>query len=76
MKTCGVMAICVCCLGLGLLAEAQAKSPAPNAATKETKVAEHAKGGFEVKVIPQATQDNDDPEPGQASIGQTVSRRP
>ena len=49
------------CLGFALLAVAQTKPPASDALQKETRLAEHAKGTFEVKVIPQPPDDKDDP---------------
>jgi uncharacterized protein DUF3224 len=58
-----VVATCVC-LGFALLAVAQTKPPASNALQKETRLAEHAKGTFEVKVIPQPPDDQDDPNLG------------
>lgn len=57
----GAFTVICACLGLAFLVEAQTTSPVSNAAQKETSVAEHAKGAFEVKVTPQAPEDKDDP---------------
>jgi hypothetical protein len=58
-----ILTLCVCA-GLGFQAYAQTKSPVLNAPQKENRVAEHAKGTFEVKTTPQPPEDKDDPNPG------------
>jgi hypothetical protein len=67
MKARAVAAVCVL-FSLGPVVRAQTNSQAPNAAHKETRVAEHAKGTFEVKVTPQAPEDKDDPSLGRYTI--------
>jgi Protein of unknown function (DUF3224) len=62
-----LLTLCVCA-GLGLHAQAQTKSPVLNVPQKETRVAEHAKGTFEVKTTPQPSEDKDDPNLGRFSL--------
>jgi hypothetical protein len=67
----GVVVITVSCLvlGSGSLAQPQTKSPVRNAAPKETFVAIHATGTFEVKLVPQAAEEKiGDPTVGRMSI--------
>jgi hypothetical protein len=71
VKPSGVVATCVC-LGFALLAVAQTKPQASNALQKETRLAEHAKGTFEVKVIPQPPDDKDDPNLGRFLLDKQV----
>jgi hypothetical protein len=67
VKPRGGVATCVC-LGFALLAGAQTKPPASNAAQKETRLAEHAKGTFEVKMTPQPPGDKDEPNLGRFQL--------
>jgi hypothetical protein len=55
-------------ISLGFLGHAQTNSQASNPAHKETRVAEHAKGTFEVKLTPQAPEDKDDPSLGRYTL--------
>jgi hypothetical protein len=50
------LGVCLC-IGLALLGYAQNPSPAPGKVQKETLVTSHASGTFEVKVTPQALED-------------------
>src|ERR1700693_280761 len=53
----GVIAGICLCLGLGYSAYSQTPSPGPTAAKKESTVTTHASGTFEVKVVPQPSDD-------------------
>jgi hypothetical protein len=55
-------------LGIGSAASAQAGSPAPAAAHRESVVTNHASGTFEVKVTPQAPDENGEPSVGRLSL--------
>jgi Protein of unknown function (DUF3224) len=67
MKSAIILTLCVCA-SLGFYAHAQTKSPVLNVPQKETRVAEHAKGTFEVKTTPQPPEDKDDPNLGRYSL--------
>jgi len=67
MKSGIILTLCVCA-GLGFQAHAQTKAPVLNAPQKETRVAEHAKGTFEVKTTLQPPEDKDDPNLGRYSL--------
>jgi len=67
MKSSIVLTLCACA-ALGFQAQPQTKSPVANAPQKETRVAEHAKGTFEVKTTPQPPEDKDDPNLGRFSL--------
>lgn len=56
------------CIGLEFQARPQLKTPVANADPKEARVAEHAKGTFEVKTTPQPPEDKDDPNLGRYSL--------
>jgi len=55
-------------LSLGSLVHAQTNPQASSAAHQETRVAEHARGTFEVKLTPQAPEDKDDPSLGRYTV--------
>lgn len=55
-------------LGIASVAGAQAGSPGPGAAHRESVVMSHASGTFEVKVTPQAPDENGEPSVGRLSL--------
>ena len=55
-------------LGTGSVARAQAGSPAPGAAHRESVVMSHASGTFEVKLTPQAPDADGEPSVGRMSL--------